>query len=109
MTVPEPGVDTPTGASIAARAERPPEAPAGDVSEADLAAVQRRREFPVRFIQRVQRLMQDRIAAPGLEAGREFRLPWFVRLLTALPVLRDLPGRVLAFGVRRVRVRTGPA
>src|SRR5213080_2884062 len=39
MTVPEPGVDTPTGASIAARAERPPEAPAGDVSEADLAAV----------------------------------------------------------------------
>jgi len=78
----------------------------GLVSEQDLAAVQERRERPVRFIQRVQQIMQDRLAAPGLVAGQPFQVPWFIRLLTRLPGLRKLPARVFGFGLERVRVRS---
>jgi 2-polyprenyl-6-methoxyphenol hydroxylase-like FAD-dependent oxidoreductase len=78
---------------------------AGPVTEADLAAVQKQREPAVRAIQRIQRVMQDRIAAPGLQAGKEFRPPWFLRMLAALPLLRNLPAKMLAFGPRRVRVK----
>lgn len=80
----------------------------GSVTEADLAAVQKEREFAVRVVQRIQRVIQDRIAAPGLVAGREFRPPWLLRLITAVPGLRNLPARLLAFGPRRVRY-TEPA
>jgi 2-polyprenyl-6-methoxyphenol hydroxylase-like FAD-dependent oxidoreductase len=82
----------------------------GAVTERDLAAVQREREFAVKVVQRVQRVIQNRIAAPGLVAGRDFRLPWWLRLLTAVPGLRNLPARMLAIGPRRVRLRDdGPA
>jgi 2-polyprenyl-6-methoxyphenol hydroxylase-like FAD-dependent oxidoreductase len=77
----------------------------GAVSDRDLAAVQRRREFAVKVVQRVQRVIQDRIAAPGLDARHEFRPPWFLRLITAVPGLRNIPARVLAFGPRRERLR----
>jgi 2-polyprenyl-6-methoxyphenol hydroxylase-like FAD-dependent oxidoreductase len=80
----------------------------GTVTERDLAAVQKRREFAVKVVQRIQGVMQDRIAAPGLTAGQEFRLPWWLRLVTALPLVRDLPARILAFGPRRVRLREVP-
>src|SRR5262249_14592420 len=52
----------------------------GHVQTGDLAAVQRCREGATRFIQAVQRFMQDRIAGAGLRQGRAFRLPWFLRL-----------------------------
>ncbi len=77
----------------------------GTMTERDLGEVQRRREFAVKLVQRIQRVMQDRIAAPGLAAGREFRLPWWLRLATAVPGLRNLPAWMLAFGPRRVRLR----
>jgi 2-polyprenyl-6-methoxyphenol hydroxylase-like FAD-dependent oxidoreductase len=77
----------------------------GAVTERDLAGVQRGREFAVKVVQRIQRVMQDRIAAPGLAAGKEFRLPWWLRLMAAVPGLRNLPARMLVFGPRRVRLR----
>src|SRR5207253_3676309 len=52
----------------------------GTLTERDLAAVQRRREFAVKVVQRIQRLLQNRIAAPGLAKGQPFRLPWWLRL-----------------------------
>jgi 2-polyprenyl-6-methoxyphenol hydroxylase-like FAD-dependent oxidoreductase len=76
---------------------------AGWVTVGHLAAVQRVRERPVRVIQWIQGLMQRRIAAPAL-SGKPFRLPLPLRLLLKVPLLRDLPGRMLAFGIRRVRV-----
>jgi 2-polyprenyl-6-methoxyphenol hydroxylase-like FAD-dependent oxidoreductase len=80
----------------------------GAVTDRDLAAVQEQRESAVRLVQRVQRLIQDRLAAPGLDAGHEFRPPWWLRPLTSIPGLRDLPARVLAFGPGRVRLRGPP-
>jgi hypothetical protein len=40
----------------------------------------------------------------AFESGRAFRLPLPVRLLQRVPWLRDLPPRIPAFGVRRVRL-----
>jgi 2-polyprenyl-6-methoxyphenol hydroxylase-like FAD-dependent oxidoreductase len=76
----------------------------GAVTDADLAAVQARREWPVRVIQAFQRLIQRQIAGPALQAGVPFRVPRLLRLALRLPGLRNLPGRMMAFGVRRVRV-----
>jgi 2-polyprenyl-6-methoxyphenol hydroxylase-like FAD-dependent oxidoreductase len=78
----------------------------GEVRLRDLAAVQRRREWPTWVIQRFQAVVQSQIAGPALRAGRTFRPPWWLRVLLSLPLLRDLPARLIAFGPRRVRVRT---
>jgi 2-polyprenyl-6-methoxyphenol hydroxylase-like FAD-dependent oxidoreductase len=75
---------------------------AGRVEAANLAEVQRRRQGPTRAIQTIQAFLQQRIAAPAL--GKDFRLPWFARVVTSLPILKRLPGRIMGFGPKRVRV-----
>jgi hypothetical protein len=40
----------------------------------------------------------------AFESGRMFRLPLPLRIILRIPWLRDLPPRVPAFGVRRVRL-----
>jgi 2-polyprenyl-6-methoxyphenol hydroxylase-like FAD-dependent oxidoreductase len=80
----------------------------GAVTTRDLAAVQKQRESAVRLVQRIQRAIQDRLAAPGLDAGHEFRPPWWLWPLTSIPELRDIPARMLAFGPGRVRLRDLP-
>lgn len=77
----------------------------GVVTEQDLAAVQKQREPAVKMVQRIQRVIQDRIAGPGLDAAHEFRPPWWLRLVTSIPGLRNVPARLLAFGPNQVRLR----
>jgi 2-polyprenyl-6-methoxyphenol hydroxylase-like FAD-dependent oxidoreductase len=76
----------------------------GTVDEAALAEVQRRREWPVRVAQRVQRGMQHLLVDQALDTSRAFRIPLPLRILLRMPVLRDLPARVAALGARRVRL-----
>jgi 2-polyprenyl-6-methoxyphenol hydroxylase-like FAD-dependent oxidoreductase len=71
----------------------------GTLTEADLAAVQRRREHPVRFMQRFQGLLQRRLVARALDES-PFRLPLFLRVVSVVPVLRDLPARLIGWGLR---------
>ena len=78
---------------------------AGTVSDADLAAVQRRRELPARFIQRFQAIVQRLIVARALD-GRPFRLPLAARLVSSVPGLRTLPARIVGWGIRPERPRT---
>ncbi len=78
---------------------------AGQVQLSDLAEVQRQREWPTRFIQAVQSFAQKRVVASVLRTQAAFRIPWFVRLFARVPILRDLPARLLAFGIWRVHVR----
>jgi len=73
----------------------------------DLAAVQRRREWPTRVIQAFQGAIQRRVLARALRGDRPLRIPPLVRLLVKLPLLRDLPARLLAFGPRREHVEAG--
>jgi 2-polyprenyl-6-methoxyphenol hydroxylase-like FAD-dependent oxidoreductase len=79
----------------------------GRVGDTDLAAVQTRRFFPARATQAIQLLLQNGIVAPSLAArGGKMKLPFFVRLLQWLPVLRRLPARLIALGVRPEHVAT---
>jgi 2-polyprenyl-6-methoxyphenol hydroxylase-like FAD-dependent oxidoreductase len=78
---------------------------AGSVTEADLAAVQKAREWPVKVIQRVQKAIQDRIVAAGLKQGAAFRLPLPARILTGTPGLRWILPTIIGWGVRPARVR----
>jgi 2-polyprenyl-6-methoxyphenol hydroxylase-like FAD-dependent oxidoreductase len=79
---------------------------AGSVTEADLAGIQRIREWPVKVIQAVQRAIQSRIVAAGLKQGSAFRLPLPVRILISTPGLRWILPRIIGWGVRPARVRS---
>jgi 2-polyprenyl-6-methoxyphenol hydroxylase-like FAD-dependent oxidoreductase len=76
----------------------------GAVTVETLNAVQRRREFPTRFTQRLQILLQNNIISPAL-AGKRPKAPFFMKLLQ-WPLLRRIPGRVLALGIRPEHIHT---
>ncbi len=78
---------------------------AGRMHVSDLAKLQRVREWPTKVIQGAQSALQNRILASVLQAQTPIKLPWFVRTFFATPLLRDIPARVLAFGVTRVRLK----
>ena len=79
----------------------------GAVTLDTLQAVQRRREFPTRVTQRVQILMQNNIIGPALK-GKRPKAPLLMKLLQ-WPLLRRIPGRVLALGVRPEHIHTPAA
>jgi 2-polyprenyl-6-methoxyphenol hydroxylase-like FAD-dependent oxidoreductase len=77
---------------------------AGTVSETHLAEVQRQREWPVRFIQRMQSFMQTRLLGSVLRSQDRLMIPWQLKLFAKIPFVRDIPPRLIAFGPRRVRL-----
>ena len=77
---------------------------ADKVSDEDLAEVQRQREWPTRTIQAFQSFLQRRLIAGVLQSQQVSNVPWQLRLLTRVPIVRDLPSRMIAFGPRRVRL-----
>jgi 2-polyprenyl-6-methoxyphenol hydroxylase-like FAD-dependent oxidoreductase len=72
----------------------------GTLEDADLAAVQKRREFPARVTQRIQRLIQDRVIRNVLAADAPIEPPLPLRLFDRFPILRRLPARLIGLGVR---------
>jgi 2-polyprenyl-6-methoxyphenol hydroxylase-like FAD-dependent oxidoreductase len=72
----------------------------GSLSERDLAAVQKRREFPTRATQGLQLAMQKRVITRVLGGGGEVGPPALMRLLAGLPILRWIPARLIGMGVR---------
>jgi 2-polyprenyl-6-methoxyphenol hydroxylase-like FAD-dependent oxidoreductase len=76
----------------------------GSVSIETLAHVQQRREFPTRFTQRLQIVLQNNIIGPAL-GGRRPKAPLFMKMLQ-WPLLRRIPGRLLALGIRPEHIRT---
>ncbi|MEM7079269.1 MAG: FAD-dependent oxidoreductase [Pseudomonadota bacterium] len=75
----------------------------GGVDVEHLRAVQQRRMWPTRLVQRVQNLIQTRLVGQAL-AGGPFKLPWLARVILKIPGLRSIPARFLAFGARPERV-----
>jgi 2-polyprenyl-6-methoxyphenol hydroxylase-like FAD-dependent oxidoreductase len=65
-----------------------------------LRQVQRRREWPVRVVQRMQLTMQDRLIAPILASTRPVRMPGVLRLIGRFPLLRRIPAWFIGVGVR---------
>jgi hypothetical protein len=62
--------------------------------------VQRRREWPVRVVQRMQLTLQDRLIAPVLATDAPVRMPAFLRLFGRFALLRRIPAWFIGVGVR---------
>jgi 2-polyprenyl-6-methoxyphenol hydroxylase-like FAD-dependent oxidoreductase len=76
---------------------------AGDVRLRHLAEIQRQREWPTRFIQWAGAFAQKNFLGAFLRAPR-LHVPLLVRLFLRVPVLRNLPTRLVGIGLWRVRV-----
>jgi 2-polyprenyl-6-methoxyphenol hydroxylase-like FAD-dependent oxidoreductase len=76
------------------------------VTDDDLAAIERRRTFPVRFTQRIQLIMQNQIIKRALSGAERPKPPLLFRLFNIFPVLRRIPARVLGLGIRPEHVHT---
>jgi 2-polyprenyl-6-methoxyphenol hydroxylase-like FAD-dependent oxidoreductase len=76
----------------------------GTLTTERLRGVQQRREFPTRFTQRLQIVMQNNIISPALRGERP-NAPFFMKMMQ-WPVLRRIPGRVLALGIRPEHIHT---
>ena len=77
----------------------------GDLADADLAKVQRLREWPTRVIQTFQAFIQKNLIGAVFQSAesagrRPLRPPLFLRL----PFIGSFITRIVAFGPRRVRV-----
>ena len=64
----------------------------------ELEVAQKRREFPVRFIQALQVQIHKRIN--GRTSGTGDRLPFLPRLFLWFPFLRTIPARLIGLGPR---------
>jgi 2-polyprenyl-6-methoxyphenol hydroxylase-like FAD-dependent oxidoreductase len=78
------------------------------VTEDDLARVQKRREFPTRVIQAFQIMVQNRVLSRVLGGGAAMKPPLLVTLLERFPALRGIPARLLGIGVRPEHIETAP-
>src|SRR5262245_11324047 len=76
----------------------------GTVTIETLRKVQERREFPTRFTQRLQITLQNNIIGPALSGTRP-KAPFFMKMVQ-WPLLRRIPGRLLALGVRPEHIHT---
>jgi 2-polyprenyl-6-methoxyphenol hydroxylase-like FAD-dependent oxidoreductase len=79
---------------------------AGTVSDDDLRAIEARRTFPVRFTQRLQLIMQNRIISRALSGTQKPKAPLLFQIVDAVPLLQRIPGRLLAVGIRPEHIRT---
>lgn len=82
---------------------------AGRVTDADLAAVQKRRTLPMKVIQWIQVQIHNRVLSAALASTATPSLPWPVKLFNLFPVLRRLPARLVGMGIRPEHVRTPEA
>lgn len=80
----------------------------GAPSETDLQAVQERRAFPTRATQSMQLTVQNKLIRRVLADGGPIKLPWFLKLLRAVPFLRRYPARLVGVGFRPEHVHFGP-
>ncbi len=76
------------------------------LADSDLEAVQKRRLFPARATQAMQVFIQNRMIAPALLNKGPVSPPWPMLLLDRFPILRRLPARLMAMGVRPEHVHT---
>lgn len=74
----------------------------GKVELKDLALVQSQRELPTIIIQAFQALIQKQIFSRVLNSEQTFKPPVWLKL----PIVRDLPARLIAFGAFPAHVKT---
>src|SRR5437667_2340976 len=77
----------------------------GPVRVDDLRKVQARREWPTRLIQGMQVFIHRRVVT-GRTSDRKNSLPFVLRLLKWLPILRQFPARFIGLGPRPEHFRS---
>jgi 2-polyprenyl-6-methoxyphenol hydroxylase-like FAD-dependent oxidoreductase len=78
----------------------------GTATEKTLKAIQDRREFPTRFTQRMQLLLQNNLIGPALQGeGARPHAPLVMKMLQ-WPLLNLLPARIMANGIRPEHIHT---
>jgi 2-polyprenyl-6-methoxyphenol hydroxylase-like FAD-dependent oxidoreductase len=78
---------------------------AGSVTHNHLAAVQQRRELPMKFIQWLQVQVQNHVLRPVLAGTQRPKVPFAVKLLRWFPVLQRIPARLVGMGIRPEHIR----
>jgi 2-polyprenyl-6-methoxyphenol hydroxylase-like FAD-dependent oxidoreductase len=79
----------------------------GALHDDDVQAVQRRRLFPVKVIQRFQVTVHNRVLKPAVAGqNRSLTVPWPLKLLNSSAWLRRWPAQLLGVGVRPEHVRS---
>jgi 2-polyprenyl-6-methoxyphenol hydroxylase-like FAD-dependent oxidoreductase len=78
----------------------------GTLRNDDLQAIQARRALPVRFTQRLQLAIQNRVVSRALQTMQRPKLPLLFKLFDVFPVLQRIPGRLLAVGIRPEHIHT---
>jgi 2-polyprenyl-6-methoxyphenol hydroxylase-like FAD-dependent oxidoreductase len=78
----------------------------GQVTDADLQAIQERRMLAVRFTQWLQLTAQKRIISRVLTSEQRPKPPLMFKLLKIFPVLQRIPARLLGVGIRPEHVHT---
>jgi hypothetical protein len=82
---------------------------AGKLTDADLQAIEERRTLPMRFTQRLQLTVQQRIISRVLASQERPKPPALLKLFGAFPVLRRIPARLIGIGTRPEHVQTPEA
>ena len=79
----------------------------GCPSEDELDAVRLRRTFPVRMTQAMQVAVQNNLISRVVKPDQKpLRVPIFLRIITSVPWLQALAGRLVAIGVRPEHVHS---
>jgi 2-polyprenyl-6-methoxyphenol hydroxylase-like FAD-dependent oxidoreductase len=82
----------------------------GENVDALLKKVQDRRMLPVRLVQRMQRVVHDRILTPLVVRKAVLdKVPFVLRLFRIFPILRRIPARIVGLGFRREHIRSPEA
>jgi 2-polyprenyl-6-methoxyphenol hydroxylase-like FAD-dependent oxidoreductase len=82
----------------------------GCPSEQELDAVRERRTFPVRMTQAMQVMVQNNLISRVIKPGDQpIRVPLFLRIISSVPWLQALAGRLMAIGVRPEHVHSPAA
>jgi 2-polyprenyl-6-methoxyphenol hydroxylase-like FAD-dependent oxidoreductase len=82
----------------------------GSPSEDELDAVRMRRTFPVRMTQAMQVMVQNNLISHVVKPDEKpLRVPLFLRVISSVPWLQTLAGRLMAIGVRPEHVHSPAA
>jgi 2-polyprenyl-6-methoxyphenol hydroxylase-like FAD-dependent oxidoreductase len=81
----------------------------GQVSDADLRAIQERRTLAVRFTQWLQLTAQKQVVSRMLKADQRPKPAPIFKLLGIFPVLQRIPARLLGLGIRPEHIHTPEA
>jgi 2-polyprenyl-6-methoxyphenol hydroxylase-like FAD-dependent oxidoreductase len=80
----------------------------GRLSDADLAAVEKRRSFPTRATQKLQLMMRSSRRTDDESEAKRKGPPAFIRGIARWPVLAHVAGRLMGLGFRMEHVRPQP-